>query len=176
MKSRVVTMVFCLLLSGGAAAQILPPMEGYSAQVEFSRALEDRMTSINNLEQRLEERFRDDRHYAQSPREAGTQRFAASRTAGTEWAGERLIGKVSDFTLDKLVKANLVIDTTVSTSHTGPELAFVETDPSKRVGPTLAYFVKRALQQAWPQHEDGFVGPTIVRISGPNERVMNNPD
>lgn len=220
--------------SGGAWARILPPTEGYTIEVGFSEGLERRMTSINNVEQRLEERFRRNRHDAYSSRQAGTQRFAKNRTAGTEWAGERLIGEVSDFTLPNLVKAmlayninravpdfagqieiqvtrlklsnpptaflesfqsyvighikvtdpdgsvlfddkvtaNLVVDTTVDTSYDGPELAFVETDPSKRVGPTLAYFVKRALQQAWPEHEDDFVGPTIVRISGPNERVI----
>ena len=234
MKTSVAMIGLVLLFSSGAWAQILPPMEGYSVEVGFSEALERRMTSINNVEQRLEERFRRNRHDAYSPREAGTQRFAKNRTEGTEWAGERLIGEVSDFTLQNLVKAmlayninravpdfrgqieiqvdrlqlsnppiafldsfqsyaigrievtdsdgsvlfddkvtaNLVVDTTVDTSYDGPELAFVETDPSKRVGPTLAYFVKRALQQAWPEPEDDFVGPTIVRVSGPNERVI----
>jgi len=76
---------------------------------------------------------------------------------------------------DDKVRANLVVDTTVDSSHDGPELAFAETDPSRRVGPTLAYFVKRALQQAWPGRQDAFVGPIIVRVSGPDERVMNDP-
>jgi len=223
-----------LLASTTAAAQVLPPIDGYSVEVTFSDDLQQRMASINSLEQRLEERFRDNRHYAKSPRGAGSQRFAENRTEGTEWAGERLIADVSGFTLDNLVKAlvaynvnraapdfggrieirinelkltnpaiaflgsfrsyaegrvkvtdtdgnvlfdkpvrtNLVIDSTVDPSYDGPELAFAETDPSQRVGPTLAYFVERALARAWPEHKSEFVGPVIIRVSGPNERVI----
>jgi len=234
MKSTALMIGLCTLLCGSAGAQILPSMEGYRVQVEFSDGLERRMTSINNIEQRFEERFRENRYDAESPRGAGTQRFAKNKTAGTEWAGERLIGDVSDFTLENLFKAmvaynvnravpdfgghieiqidrlklsnpsiaflesfdsyargrvkvtasdgsvrlddrisaNLVTDSTVSSSFDGPELAFVETDPPRRVGPTLAFFVERALTKAWPEHADQFVGPVVVRISGPNERVL----
>lgn len=232
---RSTALVLCVLaLVPAAAAQIVPTVEGYEIDVTFSDNLQKRMASINALEQRLEERFRDNRHYARSPRGAGSQRFAESRTEGTEWAGERLIGEVSDFTLDNLVKAlvaydvnravpdfggrieihvdelkltnpaiaflesfqsyadgrvkvtdadgnvlfdekartNLVIDSTVDTSYDGPELAFAETDPSQRVGPTLAYFVERALERAWPERKSEIVGPVIIRFSGPNERVI----
>lgn len=235
MKSGVsIIVLYLFLLPGVAGAQIVPPMEGYSVEVTFSNGLERRMGSINNMEQRFEERFRKNRHYAKSPRDAGTQRFAESRTAGTEWAGERLIGEPSEFTLENLVKAlvaynvnravpdfegrieidiamlklsnpsvaflesfqsyavghitvtnedgsvrfddavraNLVIDTTVNSAYDGPELAFIEVDPSKRVGPTLAYFVQRALEKAWPDHANEIVGPIIVRISGPNESLI----
>jgi hypothetical protein len=223
-----------LLAPISASAEVLPPIDGYSVEVTFSDDLQQRMASINSLEQRLEERFRQSRHYARSPRDAGSQRFAKNRTAGTEWAGERLIGNASDFTLENLVKAlvaynvsravpdfagrieieidalkltnpaiaflessqsyaeghvkvtdatgnvlfdkdvrtNLVINSTVATSHGGPELAFAETDPSQRVGPTLAYFVERALQRAWPAQKSEIVGPVIVRVSGPNELVI----
>ena len=234
MKSKALMISLCVLLSGAAGAQILPSMEGYRVEVEFSEGLERRMTAINNTEQRYEKRFRENRHDAKSPRGAGTQRFARNRTAGTEWAGERLIGKISDFTLENLLKAlvaynvnravpdfaghieiridrlklsnpsiafldsfqsyakgrvkvtasdgtvlfdekvnaNMVVDPTVDTEYNGSEMAFVETDPSKRVGPTLAYFVERALKKAWPERAGQFVGPVIVRISGPNERLI----
>lgn len=233
MKSIALAIGLFSLLSTTAAAEILPSTEGYSVEVTFSDKLQQRMASINSLEQRLEERFRENRHYAKSPRGAGSQRFAKNLTEGTDWAGERLIGDVSDFTLDNLVKAlvaynvnraapdfggrveihidelkltnpaiaflesfqsyaegrvkvtdaegnalfdkkvrtNLVIDSTVDPSHEGPELAFAESDPSQRVGPTLAYFVEHALARAWPEQKSEFVGPVIIRVSGPNERL-----
>jgi len=225
-----------LVVPATAVSQALQPTEGYTVEVTFSDELQQRMISINNLEQRLETRFRENRHYARSSREAGSQRFAQSQTAGTEWAGERLIGDVSDFTLENLVEAlvaynvnrgapdftgrieieieglkltnpgiafledfqsyveghvkvidadgnvlfddsvrtNLVVNSSVAAAHDGPELAFAETDPSQRVGPTLAYFVERALARAWPEHKSEFVGPVIIRVSGPNERVILN--
>ncbi|MDT8410655.1 MAG: hypothetical protein RQ741_13740 [Wenzhouxiangellaceae bacterium] len=234
MKSIALAIGLAGLLSTTAAAEILPSTKGYSVEVTFSDDLQQRIASINSLEQRLEERFRENRHYAKSPRGAGSQRFAENRTEGTEWAGERLIGDVSDFSLDNLIKAlvaynvnraapdfagrieihidelkltnpaiaflesfqsyaegrvkatdadgsvlfdkkvrtNLVIDSSVDPSYDGPELAFAETDPSQRVGPTLAYFVERALARIWPEHEGKFVGPVIIRVSGPNERVI----
>lgn len=234
MRSIALAMGLLALVPTTAATEILPQTEGYSVEVTFSDNLEQRMASINALEQRLEARFRENRHYARSPRGAGSQRFAKNRTVGTEWAGERLIGDVSDFTLDNLVKAlvaynvnraapdfagrieihidglkltnpaiaflesfqshaegrvkvtdadgnvlfdekvrtNLVIDSTVDPSYDGPELAFGETDPSQRVGPTLAYFVERALERTWPERSREFVGPVIIRVSGPNERVI----
>lgn len=237
MRSIIVAIGLFVLLPASTAAQILPPVDGYSVDVTFSDKLRQRLASINSLEQRFEERFRENRHYARSPRRAGTQRFAGRSNADTEWAGERLIGKVSDYTLENLVeamvaynvnralpdfggrieihidklqlsnpaiaflesiqsyaagrikvidpdgsvvfndrvRANLVVDRTVDDSYDGPALAFVETDPSKRVGPTLAFFVKRALQQAWPEHQELFAGPIIVRVSGPDERVIIDP-
>ncbi|MBL37775.1 MAG: hypothetical protein CMP07_05140 [Xanthomonadales bacterium] len=234
MRSIALAIGLLALIPTFATAEILPQTEGYSVEVTFSDNLQQRMASINGLEQRLEARFRENRHYATSPREAGSQRFAKSRTEGTEWAGERLIGDVSDFTLDNLLEAlvaynvnraapdfegrieihidelkltnpsiaflesfqsyaegrvkvtdadgnvlfdekvrtNLVIDSTVDTSYDGPELAFAETDPSQRAGPTLAYFVGRALKRAWPERKSEIVGPVIIRVSGPNERVI----
>lgn len=234
MRSTALVICLLVLVPAAASAQVLPPMDGFSVEVTFSKSLERRMASINALEQRLEERFRQSRHYARSPRDAGSQRYAESRTSGTQWAGERLVGDVSDFTLDNLVKAmvaynvdraapdfsgrieieidalkltnpsiaylesfqsyaegrvkvtdadgnvlfdkevrtNLVINSTVDASYDGPELAFAETDPSRRVGPTLAYFVERALERVWPAQKSDIVGPVIIRVSGPNERVI----
>ena len=73
---------------------------------------------------------------------------------------------------DKKVRTNLVIDSTVDPSYDGPGLAFGETDPSQRVGPTLAYFVERALGRTWPERNSEFVGPVVIRVSGPDERVV----
>jgi len=219
-----------------AGAQIGPAAGSYSVDVKFPEAIERRMSSINNLEQVFEERFRENRNDGTTLLETGTQRFADIQTAGTEWAGERLIDDVADYTLDNLVKSmvaynvtravpdfsgsievtidrlklsnpsiailewsesyargrvkvtsadgsvlfdeavrvNLVVDSTVDSAFAGPELAFVETDPSKRVGPVLAYFVERALEQVWPEHAEDFVGPVIVRVSQPNERLTFN--
>jgi len=234
MKSVALAISMFCFIPISAEADVRPPMEGYAVEVRFSGQLQSRMASIDRHEQTLEERFRDHRHYAGSAREAGTQRFAETRTAGTEWAGERLVGDVSGFTLNNLVKAlvaynvnravpdfagrieieidglkltnpaiaflesfqsyaegrvkvtdaegnvvfdndvkiNLVIDSSVDTAHDGPELAFAETDPSRRVGPILAYFVERALERAWPEHKSEIVGPVIIRVSSPNERVV----
>lgn len=217
-------------------AQIKPPMDGFEVTVTYSKGLERRMASINAMEQTFEDRFRERRNDSRTFREAGTQRFAKTQTEGTEWAGERLIETVEDFTLDNLIKAmvaynvnraapdfrgtievaidslkvsnhnmaflnsfqsyarghikvtdsggavlfddkmtaNLVINPTVDRSYDGPDLAFGETEPSTRVGPTLAYFLERALRKVWPDKKDEISGPIIVRISGPNERVIFN--
>lgn len=219
-----------------ADAQVLPPADGYSVDVTFSKGLERRMSSINHLEQKFEERFRADRQDRATFPASGTQRFAESETAGTEWAGDRLIGDPSSFTLENLVKAmvaynvnraapdfrgrvefdirelkltnspiaslesfqsyaagrvkvtgadgsvlydgkvraNLVRQPTVDRSYTGPELAFLETDSTKRVGPVLANFVERALERVWPDRKDEIAGPVIIRVSEPNESVVIN--
>ncbi|GIX17948.1 MAG: hypothetical protein KatS3mg119_2134 [Rhodothalassiaceae bacterium] len=83
-------------------------------------------------------------------------------------ANGNLVGKA-----DK-VSANLVVDYTVDSSYQGPKLAFAETDEHNRLGPTVTYFVSRALARVWPDREDKFLGPMIVRISGPNEQVLFN--
>jgi len=231
----IATVIAALALHAGAAgAQILPPMEGYRVDVSFSDALQERMASINNLEQRYEERFREHRNSRGPGARAGSQRFAEQRTGGTEWGGERLIAEVSGFTVENLVKAmvayninriapgfggrvdiridelrlsnpplaflestrsaaagtvritdangylmlderveaDLIERPTVNTDYDGPELAFIETEPARRVGPTLAQFVERALEQAWPDRADEIAGPIIVRLSGPGDRLI----
>ena len=70
------------------------------------------------------------------------------------------------------VTANLVVDPTVDREYTGPKYAFFQTDPANRVGPTLAYFVERALEKIWPDKKDEIHGPVIIRVSGPQEQVF----
>jgi len=223
-----------VLACGVVGAQVEPDPEGYTVEVTFADKLQKRLVSINNVEQRLEKQFREDRHYQRGITAAGTQRSAKIDTAGTAWAGERLIENPDDFTLENLIKAmvaynvnraapgfqgrievelneiglsnapvasiarnrsyaagnitvrrsdgsvqfsgpvkvNLVVDPVADRSYDGPELAFTETDPPKRVGPTLAYFIERALEKAWPGHEDEIVGPVVVQVSEPGERVV----
>jgi len=208
----------------------------FDLAVTFSDKLQSRMAVINHSEQLAEKRFRDDHTAARTFPASGTQRFAALDTASAEWAGERLIGDVSKYTLENLVRAmtaynvtraapdfngrieltidrlhlsnpnvallegpnsyargrirvlhadgnllheskvhaNLVIQPTTDRAYNGPKLAFSEIDPSKRVGPTLAQFVERALEQAWPERKRDIVGPVIVRISDPNETLIFN--
>ncbi len=70
------------------------------------------------------------------------------------------------------VSANLVVDHTVDTSYKGPKYAFMETQDTNRVGPALAYFVEKALERLWPDRKDRIHGPVIVRVSGPNEQII----
>ncbi|MDT8450803.1 MAG: hypothetical protein RQ847_11605 [Wenzhouxiangellaceae bacterium] len=236
MRSIALVVTLLALSLQFAAAQVLPPAEGYTVDVTFSKGLERRMASINNLEQNFEEQFRQSRQDRQSFPTTGTQRFSETETSGTEWAGDRLIGDPSAFTLENLVKAmaaynvnraapdfrgrvefdirelkltnspiaslesfqsyaagrvkvtdaagnvvydgkvraNLVRQPTVDRSYSGPELAFLETDPTKRVGPVLANFVERSLERVWPDRKEEIAGPVIIRVSEPNERVVIN--
>lgn len=231
---RILAIVLGILLPAIGGAQIVPEIEGYSLEVGFSEDIERRLASINELEQRYEARFRERRTDARTFSRTGTQRFAGIETAGTEWAGERLIDSAADYTLDRLVRAmvaynvnravpgfrgrieiaidtlqlsnpglawlesirsyaegrvrvtradgtvlvdeeieaNLVVNPTVDRSYAGPALAFAETDPARRVGPTLARFVEKALVTAWPEYADEIVGPVVVRISDPGERTI----
>lgn len=73
------------------------------------------------------------------------------------------------------VRASLVVRPTLDLDHDGPEFAFAETDESDRAGPTLSYFVEKALERAWPDRKDRIHGPTIVRLSGPNEFLAETP-
>lgn len=138
MRSIVLAISLLALIPASATAEILPQTDGYTVEVGFSDNLQSRMASINSLEQRLEARFRESRHYAKSPRGAGTQRFAESRTQGTEWAGERLIGDVSDFTLDNLVKALVAYNV----NRAAPDFAGrieIEIDELKLTNPSIAF-------------------------------------
>ncbi len=46
--------------------------------------------------------------------------------------------------------ANLVTRPTVDLGYRGPDFAFEDTDPDRRVGPVLAYFVKKGLEGLYP--------------------------
>jgi len=70
------------------------------------------------------------------------------------------------------VSANLVVDPSVDRQYTGPKYAFLQTDPEARIGPTISYFVEKALERLWPEKEDEIHGPVVIRVSGPNERVL----
>ncbi len=208
--------------------------ERVKVEVSYDAPLADKVETIDRAEQRLEERFRKNRYYARSFREAGVLRNTKTRFARVRWANEQLIENVEDYTLDNLIaaitrynlrralpdfagtvryrirsikvdnhdvallrgvssyvlgsievvdakgsvvgraddiSANLVVDYTVDNAYSGPKLAFAETDEHNRVGPTIAYFVKKALSAVWPDHRKDFVGPIIVRIAGPNEHI-----
>ncbi len=72
------------------------------------------------------------------------------------------------------VSANLVVDPSVDLNYQGEKYAFIETDEEDRVGPTLSYFVKMALQSVFPDQKDEIYGPLIIRLSGPNESIIYN--
>jgi len=56
--------------------------------------------------------------------------------------------------------ANLVVDYTVDYSYNGPDYAFADTDISRRVGPTVAYFIKKGMGKLFPGNK--FAGPILV--------------
>ncbi|WP_281301446.1 MULTISPECIES: hypothetical protein [unclassified Iodidimonas] len=233
-------LALCAFFASPVLAQtssaIAPQMDGYQIETVFSKALSKRMESIDDLERRLEKRFRktgtDDRSHLRS----SIHRFAKSRTMNTQWAGETLIPDAENYTMSNLitalaadnlnravpdfqgtlrltvdrlkvsshpiaflnasssyvlgkvewldseghlvksqdVSANLVIDPSVDLNYDGPKYAFIETDEADRVGPTLAYFVERALESLWPEQDDEINGPVIIRLSGPNESIIFN--
>lgn len=93
----------------------------------------------------------------------------------SSYATGRIVVTAADGSLiaDEKVTANLVVDPTVDRSYQGPKYAFRETEENLRVGPTLSYFVEKALERVWPEREAEIHGPVIVRISGPNEFVSS---
>lgn len=225
----------CLLTAFDASAQSAPKLDPGAIEVSFSKAVEQRMTSINAQEREREADFRKNRNYGDSYRDAGVFRFSSTRTEGTRWAGETLVPDIGDFTIanlvraltadnlarampefrgtirydirrlkvanhpvailegissyatgrivvtaadgsliaDEKVSANLVVDPTVDLNYQGPKYAFMETDQNLRVGPTLSYFVEKALERVWPDKADAIHGPVILRVSGPDEFVSS---
>lgn len=59
------------------------------------------------------------------------------------------------------VVANLVIDPTVDVAYQGPDFAFEDTDARLRVGPALAYFVMKGLEELY----EGNLFPHPVALS-----------
>lgn len=58
------------------------------------------------------------------------------------------------------VSANLVIGFTANNAYQGPNYAFSSTDPANRVGPALARFVQKGLENLFSGQE--FVGPIVI--------------
>jgi hypothetical protein len=56
------------------------------------------------------------------------------------------------------VVANTVVSPTADRSYKGPNYAFDDTDPNRRVGPTIAYFVSKGLGRLFPDRDF----PTVV--------------
>ena len=61
------------------------------------------------------------------------------------------------------VSANLVFNRTVDHNYNGPDYAFSSTDPSNRVGPALARFVQKGLENLFG--DEDFAGPIIIEGS-----------
>lgn len=66
------------------------------------------------------------------------------------------------------ITANLAPKKTAARNYQGDDFAFYEPDARLRVGPTLAYFVKRALSRFLP--EERLAGPVLVLV-GPGQEV-----
>ncbi|GAK32386.1 hypothetical protein JCM17846_08640 [Iodidimonas nitroreducens] len=218
------------------SSAIAPQMDGYQIETVFSKTLNNRMKSIDDLERTFEKRFRKTGTDDSTSQRSAIHRFPKSRTIGTQWAGETLIPDAENYTMGNLiaalaadnlnralpdfkgtlrltidrlkvsshpiaflnasnsyvmgkvewldseghlvksqdVTANLVIDPSVDLNYDGPKYAFIETDEADRVGPTLAYFVEKALESLWPEQDDKINGPVIIRLSGPNESIIFN--
>ena len=61
------------------------------------------------------------------------------------------------------VSANLVFNRTVDHNYQGPDYAFSSTDPVNRVGPALARFVQKGLENLFG--DEDFVGPIVIEGS-----------
>ena len=59
--------------------------------------------------------------------------------------------------------ANLVFNRTVDHNYQGPDYAFSSTDPVNRVGPALARFVQKGLENLFG--DEDFVGPIVIEGS-----------
>ncbi|GER01282.1 hypothetical protein JCM17845_19050 [Iodidimonas gelatinilytica] len=95
-------MVFAIT---AVAQDKVPESSGVQVEATFSKGLARRMDSINSIEQSLEDRFRRTGSDDRSAIRSSIQRFAKIRTYGTEWAGERLIPDVEDYTVANLLEA-----------------------------------------------------------------------
>ena len=73
-----------------------------NVEISFSNFIEKRQNSVNEIEQRLEKRFRA---YRRTDRNAARPTFNESRYQGTQWANERLIDSVESYTIENLLTA-----------------------------------------------------------------------
>lgn len=91
-----------------------------------------------------------------------------------------VIGKIAlrgpdgEVLFEDRVSASLVVRPNLALDHQGPEFAFAETDESDRAGPTLSYFVEKALERAWPDRKAEIHGPVIIRLSDPGDYLADN--
>lgn len=224
------------LCAGHAADAQTSPASGRQVEIAFSERLARSLPAIDRIERVREERFRASRIDTTADRRS-VFHHAAARTTGVQWAGERLIPELEQYSVEALlralvetnldraapdftgkltleierikiaghalallrgpssyavgrivlagtdgrvlfedrVQASLVVRPTLDLGHDGPEFAFAETDESDRAGPTLSYFVEKALERAWPERKADIHGPVIVRLSGPNEFLADTP-
>lgn len=70
------------------------------------------------------------------------------------------------------VRKALGIGFEVNPHYDGPDFAFADTDPSRRVGPVLADFVQEGLEELFPGEE--FAGPVVVIHSRTSGRALEN--
>jgi len=62
------------------------------------------------------------------------------------------------------VSVGLVPEFTLNHGYKGPGFAFIATDAGDRIGPTLAYFVKKSLAKVLPNTADLLAGPVLVEV------------
>lgn len=85
------------VMTGSAFAQ--------KVEITLSDHLEEAKGRINSIEQKFEREFRDTRRTSTGPSVVRAERFNRSRDRDVQWAGERLIGSVGNYTLENLLKA-----------------------------------------------------------------------
>ena len=70
------------------------------------------------------------------------------------------------------VRTSLGIGFEVNPHYDGPDFAFADTDPSRRVGPVLTDFVQEGLEELFPG--EAFAGPVVVIHSRTSGRALEN--
>ena len=101
-------MVRYVILLFAAVALVIPRAAAVDVEVVVSDYLKSHLAEINEIEQLREGRFRDQ---ALDDRRPTSSIFSLNRadTYGTEWAGQRLVEDISDYSFDYLI-ARLVED------------------------------------------------------------------
>lgn len=98
MSKLILSFTYGLILS-------LISLSAMAAQVtvDFAPGVERYLEGINSLEQEREADFRNNLHSNQGPLNS-VFTFNRQRLEGTDWAGQRLISDVADYTVDNLVR------------------------------------------------------------------------